>query len=86
MEAARRWVARFVSWYNSEHRHSAIRFVTPDERHSGADVALLARRHALYEEARRRKPERWPRQTRNWTPIGTVVLNPEPSNCDRQTA
>jgi transposase InsO family protein len=43
-EAARRWVARFVSWYNSEHRHSAIRYVTPDERHSGADVAILARR------------------------------------------
>src|SRR5271166_4108398 len=31
--AARRWVERFVGWYNGEHRHSAIRFVTPDERH-----------------------------------------------------
>jgi hypothetical protein len=50
-EAARRWVARFVDWYNHEHRHSAIRYVTPDERHSGVDVALLARRHALYEQA-----------------------------------
>ena len=85
-EAARRWVARFVSWYNSEHRHSAIRYVTPDERHSGADVAILARRHALYEHARSRKPERWPRHTRNWTPLGTVVLNPEPSNRDLETA
>jgi transposase InsO family protein len=79
-EAARRWVARFVSWYNSEHRHSAIRYVTPDERHSGADVAILARRHALYERARSRRPERWPRHSRNWTPIGLVVLNPEPTN------
>ncbi len=86
LEAARRWVARFVSWYNSEHRHSAIRYVTPDERHSGADVAILARRHALYEHARRRRPERWRRHTRNWTPIGTVVLNPEPSNGDFGTA
>ncbi len=86
VEAARRWVARFVDWYNHEHRHSAIRYVTPDERHSGADVALLARRHALYEQARRRKPERWPRQTRNWTPIGTVVLHPDPSNGDGDTA
>ena len=85
-EAARRWVARFVSWYNSEHHHSAIRYVTPDERHSGADVAILARRHALYEHARSRKPERWPRNTRNWTPLGTVVLNPEPTNRDRETA
>jgi transposase InsO family protein len=84
--AAHRWVTHFVSWYNSEHRHSAIRYVTPDERHAGADVAILARRHALYEQARRRKPERWPRQTRNWTPIGTVVLNPEPSNGAGETA
>jgi len=85
-EAARRWVARFVSWYNSEHRHSAIRYVTPDERHSGADVAILARRHVLYERARSRRPERWPRQTRNWTPIGLVVLNPEPTTREFETA
>jgi transposase InsO family protein len=85
-EAARRWVARFVTWYNSEHHHSAIRYVTPDERHSGADVAILARRHALYQQARSRKPERWPRNTRNWTPLGTVVLNPEPNSRDREIA
>jgi transposase InsO family protein len=85
-ESARRWVARFVSWYNREHRHSAIRYVTPDERHSGADVAILAQRHALYEQARTRKPDRWPRNTRNWTPIGAVLLNPEPSGRDLETA
>jgi transposase InsO family protein len=28
-EAARQWVAGFVSWYNTEHRHSAIRYVRP---------------------------------------------------------
>ena len=78
-------MTRFVSWYNSEHRHSAIRYVTPDERHAGADVVILARRHALYEQARRRKPERWPCQTRNWTPIGTVVLNPEPTTREFET-
>lgn len=86
LDAAHRWVARFVGWYNSEHRHSAIRYVTPDERHSGADVAILARRHALYEHARSRKPERWPRNTRNWTPCATVVLNPRPANREREIA
>jgi len=78
--AARRWVARFVGWYNGEHRHSAIRFVTPAERHAGADVAILARRHTLYERARRGRPERWSRQTRDWTPIQEVVLNPRSTN------
>ena len=85
-ESARRWVARFVGWYNGEHHHSAIRYVTPNERHVGADVDILARRHALYEQARSRKPERWPRNTRNWTPLGAVVLNPKPINRDRETA
>ena len=77
--AARQWVARFVSWYNTEHRHSAIRYVTPDQRHSGADGAILARRRVLYEQARRRTPGRWSIKIRNWTPVATVVLNPEPS-------
>lgn len=35
LNQARRWVAGFVDWYNQEHRHSAIQFVTPDQRHSG---------------------------------------------------
>ena len=78
-EAARQWVARFVSWYNTEHRHSAIRYVTPDQRHAGADVAILARRCRLYEGAQRSRPERWAGKIRNWTPVAAVVLNPEPT-------
>ncbi len=29
---AQTWVQTFVGWYNSEHLHSAIRFVTPNAR------------------------------------------------------
>ena len=75
-QAARRWVERFVGWYNGEHRHSAIRFVTPDERHCGREHGILEKRHQLYQRARASNPERWSRATRNWTPIGLVVLNP----------
>ena len=78
-DAARQWVARFVAWYNAEHRHSAIRYVTPDERHAGLDTEVLARRRALYERARRANPDRWSRGVRNWSPVGEVVLNPDPS-------
>ena len=35
IEEARQWVRWFVRWYNTEHLHSAIRFVTPDDRHFG---------------------------------------------------
>ena len=77
LEAARTWVDTFVRWYNTQHRHSAIRFVTPDERHSGREDALLQQRRAVYERARRRHPERWTGPTRNWTPAGPVRLGPE---------
>jgi transposase InsO family protein len=79
LDEARSWVAYFVRWYNSEHRHSAIRFVTPNERHSGRDVEILAQRAELYAAARERRPERWTGSTRDWTPVREVVLNPASS-------
>jgi transposase InsO family protein len=80
VEQARNWVDQFVSWYNSEHRHSGIRYVTPDQRHFGQEPSLLRARQNVYERARHKHPERWSGAIRDWTPIGIVVLNPEP-NC-----
>jgi putative transposase len=77
LTAARQWASCFVHWYNHEHRHSGIRYVTPAQRHAGHDRALLAERHAIYQRARERNPQRWSGQTRNWTPITVVTLNPE---------
>ena len=77
LDEARCWAARFVHWYNHEHRHSGIRYVSPAQRHAGQDASILATRHALYCEARDRHPRRWSRGTRNWTPVGPVTLNPE---------
>jgi transposase InsO family protein len=76
IDDARAWVEAFVRWYNTEHRHSGIGFVTPEERHSGLDVALLAHRHEVYERACGKNPERWARHTRNWSRIERVSLNP----------
>lgn len=77
VEAARVWVAAFVAWYNDEHKHSGIGFVSPADRHAGRDVEILAARRALYEQARRRNPARWSRHTRTWSRPATVILNPE---------
>jgi transposase InsO family protein len=74
--AARTWVAKFAGWYNDEHHHSALKFVTPAPRHRGEDTHRLARRHALYQAARAKHPERWSSSTRNWQPGTTVFLNP----------
>jgi putative transposase len=73
---ARAWVLDFVRWYNTEHRHSRLRFVTPGQRHSGADVAILAQRQALYEQAKAAHPERWSGAVRDWSRPGAVTLNP----------
>lgn len=80
LEDARAWVAGFVRWYNTEHLHSALRFVTPDDRHFGREAAILERRRRTYERARRRRPERWAAGIRNWEPIGEVKLNPAAGN------
>lgn len=77
LEAARNWAAGFVRWYNHDHRHSGIRYVSPAQRHDGEDHAILAARHALYTSARELNPARWSGATRNWSPIGPVTLNPE---------
>lgn len=76
VEQARSWTASFVHWYNHEHRHSAVRFVTPAQRHSGAEAALLEKRQLVYEAAKRRHPSRWTGKTRDWTPQAAVYLNP----------
>lgn len=77
IEEAREWVRRFVEWYNTEHLHSGIRFVTPKSRHDGRDAEILERRHEVYTQAKLSHPLRWSRQTRNWSMIEEVRLNPK---------
>lgn len=74
---ARRWVTELVHWYNHEHRHSAIRFITPAQRHLKLDEAILAERAKVYAAARNANPNRWSGETRNWSPITEVHLNPQ---------
>lgn len=77
---ARAWVAQFVSWYNDEHRHSGIGFVTPSQRHAGMDIEILEHRKKVYAQARLRNPNRWRAATRDWTRIDVVHLNPAKSD------
>ena len=84
---ARRWVAQLLHWYNEQHRHSAISFVTPSQRHAGLDAALLDARKAVYETARQANPNRWSKDTRNWQRKTTVHLNPDSQTSqDQNTA
>jgi putative transposase len=77
IEQVRIWVSEFVNWYNHEHRHSRIRFVTPAQRHQGMDIEILKRRSEVYQKAKENNPIRWSGKTRNWAHIDRVELNQE---------
>jgi putative transposase len=77
IEQAQLWVDGFVFWYNTQHQHSSIRYVTPDDRHFGREELILGNRKKVYEKARSRNPNRWSKNIRNWNPVHQVCLNPE---------
>ena len=74
---ARLWVMQFVKWYNCEHKHSGISYVSPIERHEGLDKEILKRRKEVYEKAKTEHPERWSREIRDWSYKKEEWLNPE---------
>lgn len=75
IEQARQWVAKFVEWYNTEHLHSEIQYVTPTSRHEGKDRAILDKRKKVYEAAKKTNPQRWSGEARDWTYVDEVGLN-----------
>lgn len=75
LKAARKWVADFVDWYNHEHLHSGIKFVTPSQRHEGLDREVLANRDRVLKQAKAEFPERFAGVTRDWSMMETVILN-----------
>jgi len=80
IEDAIAWIKVYVEWYNTEHRHSKIGFVTPFERRCGKDVAILKNRRETYEKARSAHPERWSCGIRKWDRPETVTLNKRERN------
>ncbi|MES2740629.1 MAG: transposase, partial [Pseudomonadota bacterium] len=77
IEQARQWTLSFVQWYNHQHKHSGLKFVTPAQRHDGRAASILSHRKEVYEAAKQRYPERWSGATRNWELNDEVWLNPE---------
>lgn len=77
LEDARTWVHTFVQWYNLEHYHSGINWVTPDARHRGMDKSILDKRKEVWEAAKARHPTRWSGQVRKWEYQDSEALNPE---------
>jgi transposase InsO family protein len=76
LEEARKWVQKFVHWYNYTHLHSGINFITPYQRHYGLDKEIMQNRIKIYEEAKAKNPERWSKNTRDWSLPEYVALTP----------
>jgi len=77
IDEARSWGLMFVRWYNTEHRHSALKYVTPEQRHNGEAKKVLDQRRQVLEEERAKNPQRWSGDIRNLSLPETVTLNPE---------
>ena len=84
LQEAKAWMQAFVRWYNTEHHHSGIKFVTPASRHAGEAEQILMKRKEVYAQAKRRNPSRWSGSTRNWDPIVEVRLNPSAGKNNRE--
>ena len=77
IDNARVWVDKFVAWYNTEHKHSSIKYVTPEQRHNGLDTEILKKRKAVYQKAKVLNSNRWSKEIRNWELTEEVYLNPD---------
>lgn len=77
---ARRWMAGFVNWYNTEHKHSGIGWITPEQRHNGESEAIFEARNRVKAQARDAKPERWSGPPQVMKSQQTVTLNATPKS------
>jgi transposase InsO family protein len=73
--AAREWFANFINWYNTVHLHSALGYVTPNQKHLGGDLALFSKRQKVLNLAALQHPERFVIGPRTVQPERVVTLN-----------
>ena len=74
IEEAEEWMSRFVNWYNKQHRHSSLDYVTPYQRRSGEYKEIFEKRNRTFTIARKEHPERWTGNTKYWQIKDEVFL------------
>ncbi len=57
------------------HRHSGIKYVTPNQRHYGLADAICEIRQQTYEQAFLLNPQRWTQGPRDWSQPEVVKIN-----------
>lgn len=59
LEGARTWYANFINWYNTDHLHSGLGYVTPEQRRTGEADTVYKKRNETLLNARLLNPSRW---------------------------
>ena len=80
LSVARDWVQFFVDWYNNEHLHSAIKFITPVQHLAGKDEEILTNCKEVYKQEKSKNPNRWKGGIRIWDAIKRSVLKSRKSS------
>ena len=87
IEDARAWCRAFFSWYNTEHRHSGIGMLTPEDVHYGRAPEVLAARAVVLKAAYAAHPERFVLRAPGPGPLPTAVwINPPAAERDTATS
>jgi putative transposase len=77
MNHARCFCRSFFEWYNEEHHHSGLRYLTPNQVHSGSSASIVSARQRVLDAAHERHPERFVRSPpRALPPPPAVYINP----------
>ena len=74
LEEAKKWVESFMTWYNEYHLHSAINYISPNQKHRGQDKDLLEKRHQVFKQAQQKNPVRWSKSAAAWSYSNSTSL------------
>ena len=78
LKESREWFSNFIHWYNYEHKHSNLQYVTPMEKRKGKHIGIFENRNSVLEKAKLNHPERWgSRNTKQYEVRKVEVLNPD---------
>lgn len=79
IDHARAWTAKFIGFYNGEHRHSGIGYYTPASVHHGTWTHVRDARQTTLDRAHEKHPERFAHAPKATTISTTVWINePQP--------
>ena len=85
LEDSRAFCRPFFRWYNTEHRHSGIAFMTPADLHHGRSSQILQARSATLDAAFEAHPQRFKgKRPHPKSPPKAVWINPPADDDDDQ--